>query len=107
MHVFGSLCYAYVQNAKKLEPRSNKRSPAYLVYYPESRRVERVRCVKFFDSGSSVLPVVEQSPNMSEVETATRTPPEIDEGTARYPTRARNKPTYLGEYVVKVLLTIL
>ena len=58
MHVFGVVCYAYVQNAKKLEPRSNegilvgndKKSLAYLVYCPESRRVERVRCVKFFDS---------------------------------------------------------
>ena len=44
MHVFGSVCYAYVQDAKKLEPRSkeglfvgyDKRSPAYLVYYPQS-----------------------------------------------------------------------
>ena len=104
MHVFGSVCYAYVQNTKKLEPRSkeglfvgyDKRSPAYLIYYPESRRVERVRCVKFFDSSnldnevllndeevdseSSALPVVEQSPNTNEVETTTRTPPELDEG---------------------------
>ena len=56
MHVFGSVCYAYVQDAKKLEPRSkeglfvgyDKRSPAYLVYYPQSMKVERVRCVKFF-----------------------------------------------------------
>ena len=58
MHVFGVVCCAYVQNAKKLEPRSkegilvgnDKKSPAYLVYCPESRRVERVRFVKFFDS---------------------------------------------------------
>ena len=58
MHVFGSVCYAYVQNPKKLEPRSkkgifveyDKGSPAYLVYYPESMKVERIRCVKFFDS---------------------------------------------------------
>ena len=58
MHVFGAVCYAYVQGSKKLEPRSkegifvgyDKNSPAYLVYYPESMKVERVRCVKFFDS---------------------------------------------------------
>ena len=58
MHVFGAVCYAYVQNPKKLEPRSKegifvgheKNSPAYLVYFPESMKVERVRCVKFFDS---------------------------------------------------------
>ena len=58
MHVFGAVCYAYVQNPKKVEPRSkegifvgyDKNSPAYLVYFPESMKVERVRCVKFFDS---------------------------------------------------------
>ena len=60
MRVFGavSLCYAYVQGSKKLEPRSkegifvgyDKNSPAYLVYYPDSMKVEQVRCVKFFDS---------------------------------------------------------
>ncbi|CAB4032811.1 Retrovirus-related Pol poly from transposon TNT 1-94, partial [Paramuricea clavata] len=50
MHVFGSVCYAYVQNAKKLDPRSkqgifvgyDKRSAAYLVFYPVSNKVERV-----------------------------------------------------------------
>ena len=70
MHVFGSVCYAYVQDAKKLEPRSkeglfvayDKRSPAYLVYYPQSMKVERVRCVKFFDSSSthSQVPLSEE-----------------------------------------------
>ena len=58
MHVFGSVCYAYIQNPKKLDPRSrqgifvgyDKSSPAYLVYYPASMKVEKVRCVKFFDS---------------------------------------------------------
>ena len=47
MHVFGSVCYAYVQNAKKLDPRSkqgifvgyDKGSPAYLVFYPDSNKV--------------------------------------------------------------------
>ena len=57
VHVFGSTCFAYVQNAKKLDPRSHKgifigydkESPAYLVYYPESNKIEKVRCVKFID----------------------------------------------------------
>ena len=61
MHVFGSTCYAYVQNAKKLDARSkrgifvgyDKESPAYLVYYPEVNRVERVRCVKFHEQNFS------------------------------------------------------
>ena len=94
----------------------DKKSPAYLVYYPESRRVERVRCVKFFDSLSpenevlstdeevetvpSVLPNVGQNSNaVNEAENEAL--PEVQEGTTRYPTRARNKPSYLSEYVVE------
>ena len=50
MRVFGSTCFAYVQNAKKLDARSkngvfmgyDKESPAYVVYYPEENKVERV-----------------------------------------------------------------
>ena len=72
MHAFGSTCYAYVQNAKKLEARSkgifvgyDRESPAYLVYFPESNKMERVRCAKFFqtvnspmfDEDETVLPV--------------------------------------------------
>ena len=57
MHIIGTTCYAYVQNTKKLDARSekgvfvgyDKGSPAYLVYFPESRTVKRVRCVKFTD----------------------------------------------------------
>jgi hypothetical protein len=45
---FGVVCYAYVQNAKKLEPRSkegifvgyDKKSPYFLVYYPESSYIK-------------------------------------------------------------------
>lgn len=55
MHIFGSTCFAYVQNAKKLDVQSkrgifvhyDRESPAYLVYYPDVNKVERVRCVKF------------------------------------------------------------
>ena len=61
MHVFGSVCFAYVQNAKKLDPRSkegifvgyDKRSPSYLVYYPETGKVDRVRRVKFYSGTNS------------------------------------------------------
>ena len=60
MHIFGSVCFAYVQNPKKLDPRSkqgifvgyDKKSPAYLIFYPDTNKVERVRCVKFFDEGN-------------------------------------------------------
>ena len=58
MHPFGTICYSYVQQKSKLEPRSkqgvfvgyDKESPTYLVYYPYSKKVMRCRCVKFTDS---------------------------------------------------------
>ena len=42
MHIFGTICYSYVHQKKKLDPRSKKgiflgydgQSPAYLVYFP-------------------------------------------------------------------------
>ena len=57
MHVFGTACFAYVQDKKKLDARSekgvfvgyDKGSPAYLVYFPERGDIRRVRCVKFND----------------------------------------------------------
>jgi hypothetical protein len=53
-----SVIYAFVQNATKLDARSqkgifvgyDKGSPAYLVFYPETNKVEKVRCVKFIDN---------------------------------------------------------
>ena len=65
MSVFGSTCFAFVQNKKKLDPRSEQgifvgydnESPAYLVYFKESDTVRKVRCVRFtnrFDDISSV-----------------------------------------------------
>ena len=55
MHTFGSECYAYVQNKKKLDPRCEKgvflgydsHSPAYLVYFAKESVVKKVRCVTF------------------------------------------------------------
>ena len=55
MHVFGSECYALVDNPKKLDTRSEKaifigydnRSPAYMVYVPDKNIVRKVRVVKF------------------------------------------------------------
>ncbi len=124
MHVFGSVCYAYVQNAKKLDPRSkqgifvgyDKGSPAYLVFHPDSNKVERVRCVKFFGESnheskvdlddhegelppSNVnVPIANDStiPAQGD-ESANSTESVVDE--TRYPTRTRTKPTYLNEYV--------
>ncbi len=55
MRVFGSACYAYKQNKKKLDARCekgifvgyDKNSPAYLVYYPDTGKVLKHRLVKF------------------------------------------------------------
>ena len=57
IHLFGIICYAYVQNPKKLDDRGEKGifvgydeySPAYLVYFPEKEIVRAVRTVKFRD----------------------------------------------------------
>ncbi|KAL7647758.1 UNVERIFIED_CONTAM: hypothetical protein RMT77_001367 [Armadillidium vulgare] len=55
MHMFGSVCYAYSQEEKKLDVRSKQgifvgydnESPAYLVYFPEQNNIKKVRSVKF------------------------------------------------------------
>lgn len=55
MQIFGSVCYAYKYNKKKLDSQSEKRifvgynkdSPAYLVFYPETGKVLKNRLVKF------------------------------------------------------------
>ena len=73
MHIFGCTCYAYTHNAKKLNPRSkkgifvgyDKRRPAYLVYLPDTDKIERVRCVKFFKEGN-LQPIID--PNVHERE---------------------------------------
>ena len=58
MNIFGTKCFAYVQDKKKLDPRSKQgifvgyddQSPAYLVYFSDSQTVKRVRCVQFVNS---------------------------------------------------------
>ena len=55
MHTFGTICYSYEDNAKKLEPRGKKgifvgydrSSPAYLVYDVHTKRISKHRCVTF------------------------------------------------------------
>lgn len=55
MRVFGSACYAYKQDKKKLDARCekgifvgyDKNSPAYLVYYPDTGKVLKHRLVRF------------------------------------------------------------
>ena len=57
MHTFGTECFAYVQNKKKLDHRCEKgillgydsHSPAYLVYFAKEGNIKKVRCVTFND----------------------------------------------------------
>ena len=62
MHTFGTVCYAYVQNKTKLDPRAEKgifvgydrSSPAFLVNYPDQNNVKKIRPVKFAEKFDSV-----------------------------------------------------
>ena len=55
MHTFGTECFAYLQNKKKLDPRCEKgiflgydsHSPAFLVYFAKENNIKKVRCVTF------------------------------------------------------------
>ena len=121
MHICGSECYAYVQSAKKLDARSkkgifvgyDKGSPAYLVYYPESNVIERVRCVKFMEENVDVNQIDEEdavlpTPPAPSVETIVSDETISTGGTvgltdeeSRYPKQTRNRPKRYGndEYV--------
>ena len=63
MHVFGTTCFCYVQNEKKLDPHCekgifvsyDKQSPAYMIHFLETKAIKRVRCVKFTDSYDNCL----------------------------------------------------
>lgn len=119
MHIFGSVCYAYIQNPKKLDPRSEEGifigydplSPAYLVFFPERENVKRVRCVRFHETlpKSTETPSVtydeygimecrrsneENEPQEGEEEQEDSE----DKEPRRYPDRIRNKPKYLEDY---------
>ncbi|XP_046857879.1 uncharacterized protein LOC124451302 [Xenia sp. Carnegie-2017] len=118
MHVFDCVCYGYSQNSEKLDPRSkqgifvgyDKNSPAYLVYYPDINKVERVRCVKFFREGSKELPELDDEELAPQIaKSHERNPKTTNEDIiapetsreSRYPTRIRSKPKYLDEYVTE------
>ena len=58
MHFFGSECCAYLQEKMRLDWRAKKgrfvgydyRSPAYMVYIPETQDIRPVRSVEFFEN---------------------------------------------------------
>ena len=125
LHIFGTICYAYLHGQTKLDPHSRKGyfieydrdSPAYLVYYPENRTVVKHRLVKFTDQFQSkekkdvvndLFPSQfdsEQKDIATELETkhdepkADRTE-EQTEAQGRYPKRVRKMPERLGDYYV-------
>ena len=116
-----------MQNAKKLDARSKKGifvgydrdSPAYLVYYPESNKVERVRCAKFLEQSIYALETVDdqillptpqttvdtdQPQNDSVVTPGSEDMTEDNQADSsqqgHYPKRTRNKPKHLEEFVL-------
>ena len=129
MRMFGSKCYAYQQDKKKLDPRCkegifvgyDRGSPAYLVYFPDSRKVLKHRVVRF----SKVVCPTEQTPleefpssdltirrntdqrDLSDIEITEKNidRPSIEQNLdvkRRYPSRERNPPSYLKDYVKDV-----
>ncbi len=73
MLIFGLTCFCYVHNKKELELHSEKgifvdyvkQSLAYLIYFPETKAIKRVRCVKFTDFyDSSLLPELSKDEQM-------------------------------------------
>ena len=117
MHVFGSVCYAYVQLKKKLDARSEKgifvgydrASPAYLVYISKTGEIRRVRCVRFTDrfdvvrqSEDEFVPSDVPEGEVSSEDELVEGPTDeelVDNGQRRYPDRNRNRPGYLDDYV--------
>ena len=116
MHIFGSEWYAYVQSTKKVEAHSKKgvfvgyddRSPAYLVFYPDSDAIERVRCVKVIDEsiGRHMLEEYEDNivsplpPKENSVgdETGDRRDAKFTEGNeSRYLKRVHSRPKRYGQ----------
>ena len=61
LHLFGSVCYAYEQEKKKLDPRCSeglfvgydKYSPSFLVYFPRTNTIGKYGTVKFTERFSS------------------------------------------------------
>ena len=117
LHVFGTLCYPYVHNVKKLEPRSRKgysvgydrESASYFVYYPETKNVMKHRVVKFTEKFQEMSSVADPIPELiADSEDNLQTDVPSDENTAtdevaenqmsRYPRRNRQVPNYLHDY---------
>eukprot|EP00795_Rhopilema_esculentum_P009995 gene9995-18622_t len=128
MNTFGSVCFAYTQNKTKLDARSEKgifigydrNSPAYLIYFPNSGNIRKVRCVKFSTSSyeqaidtEDIVIRRERQPDQDEKvelqetveQSAQLDPPGEDSQRKgherRYPTRERTLPKYFKDYVTE------
>ena len=134
MQKFGSECYAYKQDKRKLDSRCekgifvgyDKNSPAYMVYFPDTGKVQKHRLVKFVNKTNTerqtqtdMTPVnddfelqhrvfnTSKNTDVSPAHTQDQVPvtmPEVQSHTQtleqrRYPSRDRKKPDYLCEYV--------
>ena len=120
MYPFGTKCFAYVHGARKLDDRAieglflgyDTSSPAYIIYYPETGKISKVRMAKFIDRVTDEL-VIQQHPDeefsvynnyIEQPETTTKqceTTNETDQRQEdrRYPRRERHMPKYLEDYV--------
>ena len=108
-----------VQNTKKLDARSEKGvfvgyykgSPAYLVYFPESRSVKRVRCVKFTTDFDGVIemsddsdPLLERQSQLPDAVVDDEIVDKNEDEARRYPQRKRRpstRPKHLEDYVAE------
>ena len=110
MHKFGSKCFAYVYEKKKLDDRAEEgifvgydpSSPAYFVFMPHKNNVVKARMVKFVNAHSDdpiqeeeemYIPIENPRPTTEDVE------PTTNEENQRYPQRNRLPPKYLDDYV--------
>ncbi len=111
LHVFGTICYPYNNNVRKLDPRCkkgyfvgyDKESPAYLVYYPESKSVMKHRLVQFTDKFD--IAHVEHAANElfpdEQINEKAEPTPVANTQPRRNPPRNRKMPAYLDDYIVE------
>ena len=116
LQIFGSRCFASIQDKKKLDDRAQEGtflgqdplSPALLVYFKRENTIRRVRCVKFLDEnvkddGIELMPKLEEAECWDKEPSVTKknvieNVEEEKEGTIEQPLFQRNeKPTELEE----------
>ena len=118
LHVFGSVCYSYVQNSKKLDAHSrtgycvgyDNGNPPYLVYYPNNNSVMKHKVVKFTNISVMSRTPIKESRLFTDSKLGTLSVKSEDENTPEnieiYTSlvtllRKTNSPPYLADYVMK------